>query len=976
MAFLVLQLLTTSSLLSLIRAIPNDPAHYRHRNNIYLPETSTLTPNLPKTTVYAPEPSSLSTSYHPESNSIGSGHPRASNGAIPPEGPQKYPHATGLYPGPRQSYPLYQNISSTPGPTASYGTAASSGLPWNNYTLSQQSAGDSTARLSAPSNCPLPSTVTIQNTVTAPPVTITVSPITVTVTSTVSTNPEPSLEIKSTVTITTTTTLCAGAGQNTDLGDNGPFDVNSKAGVEQSVGGFSVNSGSPETSVPLDGKVDTATATSRPIPSFIASGSYSPDFGSENVTPTNQPPFVDSTGYQALSFPEGTASNWPTGNLNQQDASVEQPPVTSLPSGTGSDAFAAASDYPGSREGPTPTTVPYLMSNHSAVNSNQGYGQASARLGTQGSYTPTQPPSAVSSSEGRGSTEPQMLPEHSTSQVAHGSGPLIPGSSGPDESGSGSDFIATSDASASDPGTTSAAIMPERPPSNAPGSNDMSNSAPHTMSSVIPPKETSAAYGSGGGHPISSNPTHAGSYGMPPFVNSTTSVASRPVLGTGVPYQARPNTVPASENLVSHPPAGTTSSESPPFVDFKPPMPQKSTLGTGVRSRPVPSMAPASQGSGLPLLPTASFPPHQPPPYQTPFSNATDTTQLLDIPTTSGGNTIANQTPSDTGILYTTMTQEVVPYPVEPAINSSSTQVITIKLYNNSPPKTDGVIPVSQGDTGGSGDGLGSTSATSSDSNPLPTSSQPQDISPGTNTTSSTTALQSLPTTTPTISSAAKGDNSVPTPLPPPPPASANTNSPEPFCIPSQENQPVKVDFNLLQPNVPVPRPHESLIYTGFEFSTESPSPHLTALASTVAKTISIAPSAKHFNLSSIALACGAPPCDITMWGTKVVSTTAQGAPAGTLLNSRTRVEAKAEGESAYTVLEGLAEKGWTEMEKISFVAVAVGGEGEEGMGVGIDDLEYSVRVEKGCDGEEGKGEEVGIKVEKRMGYRRRIRRV
>ncbi|KAL8907214.1 MAG: hypothetical protein Q9171_005947 [Xanthocarpia ochracea] len=920
MAFLVLQLLTTSSLLSLTRAIPNDPAHYRHRNNIDLPETSTLTPNLPKTIVYAPEPSSLSTSCHPESNSIVSAYPRASNGATPPEGPQKHPHATGLYPGPRQSYPLYQNISSTPGPTASYGTAASSGLPWSNNALSQQSAGDSTAIFSALSNCPLPSTITIQNTVTAPPVAVTVPPITVTVTSTVSTNPEPSLEIKSTVTIFTTTTLCAGAGQNTDLGDNAPSDVNSKAGVGQSVGGFSVKPGSPETSVPLGGRVDTATATSRPI--------------------------------------------------------VEQPPITSLPSGTGSDEFVAALDYPGSGEGPTPTTVPYLMNNQSAVNSDQGYGQAGGKLGPQGLYTPNQPPSAVSSSEGRGSTEPQMLPQHSTSQVAHGSEHLILGSSGLDESGSGRAFTATSYASGSDLGTTSAAIMPERPPSNAPGSYDANNSAPYTTSSMIPPKETSAAYGSGGGNPIPSNPTHAGSYGMPPFVNSTTSVASRPVLGTGVPYQARPNTVPASENLVSHPPTTTTSSESPPFVDFKNPLPPKSTLGTGVRSRPVPSMAPASQGSGIPLLPTASFQSNQPPPYQTPFSNATDTTQLLDIPTTSDGSALANQTSSDTGIVYTTMTQEVVPYPVEPAINSSSTQVITIKLYNNSPSKTNGGIPVSQGDTGGSGDGLGSTSATSSDRNPLPTSSQPQDFSPETNTTSSTTALQTLPITTPTFTSAANGDNSVPTLLPPPPPASANTNSPEPFCIPSQENQPVKVDFNLLQPNVPVPRPHESLIYTGFEFSTESPSPHLTALASTVAKTISIAPPAKHFNLSSIALACGAPPCDITMWGTKVVSTTAQGGPAGSLLTSKTRVEAKAEGESAYTVVEGLAEKGWTEMEKISFVAVAVGGEGGEGMGVGIDDLSYSVRVEKGCDGEEGKGEEVGIKVEKRMGHRRRIRRV
>lgn len=95
-------------------------------------------------------------------------------------------------------------------------------------------------------------------------------------------------------------------------------------------------------------------------------------------------------------------------------------------------------------------------------------------------------------------------------------------------------------------------------------------------------------------------------------------------------------------------------------------------------------------------------------------------------------------------------------------------------------------------------------------------------------------------------------------------------------------------------------------------------------------------------------------------------------------------MEAKADGEAAFTVVDGLDGKGWTDMEKISFVV-----EGE-GVGIAVDDLKYEVRIEGGCEGEDGKLEvgEEGNEVEKGpegignkvaglgKGHRRRIRKM
>lgn len=168
----------------------------------------------------------------------------------------------------------------------------------------------------------------------------------------------------------------------------------------------------------------------------------------------------------------------------------------------------------------------------------------------------------------------------------------------------------------------------------------------------------------------------------------------------------------------------------------------------------------------------------------------------------------------------------------------------------------------------------------------------------------------------------------------------------------------------MLQPSSPLSAPYESLTYAGFSVSAAASSSRLGAFASDPLKTLSVSPPAKHFNLTSISLACDVPPCNVTMWGTKVASKTSTGAAAGTLLMSMTRVEKKDE----YVPVEGLVEKGWMELEKIAFTAK--GEKGEDG-GVGIDDLSYTVRMERDCEGEDEEGKE-GVKgVERRTGEAR-----
>lgn len=146
-------------------------------------------------------------------------------------------------------------------------------------------------------------------------------------------------------------------------------------------------------------------------------------------------------------------------------------------------------------------------------------------------------------------------------------------------------------------------------------------------------------------------------------------------------------------------------------------------------------------------------------------------------------------------------------------------------------------------------------------------------------------------------------------------------------------------------PNTPLPTPYLSLIYTGFAISNRSP-PHLSSPPTQPRKSIAVAPAdaARSFSLSSLALACEAPPCNITMYGHSVQTRTAQGGAAARLLTNRVRVE----GEGLYTVVDGLEGKGWVGLEKVSFVVSAAEG-GEEGMmGMGLDNVVY--RMDHGDD--------------------------
>ncbi|KAI4280788.1 MAG: hypothetical protein L6R38_004184, partial [Xanthoria sp. 2 TBL-2021] len=734
------------------------------------PTTSTSSSDLPKTVIYAPEPSGLSTSYRPASGSRVAEYPIASGGTTPPNGPQQQPYGSGLYPGPRPSNPLFYNTSTTSGPTASYGTAASSGYPWSNDFLPQQPTGGSTDGLAVLSDCPPPSTITIQNTITASPTTITAPPITVTVTSTVSAKIEPSPGITPTVTLTITTTVCAGSGQNTDIGGNGSLDVTSITGGGQPGGGFPVEQGGFEPFPPPDIGIESAVVTPSPIPSFVPGGSYPQDLGSGSVNQPYQRPNSNSTGYQAPSFPE-TGDDQFTGIADEPKPSVERPPNTSLPPDTGADGHATSSGQPDFEEVATDlpassTIVSDPKNIDSIISSDQDYGDASGNVGPQEKNNPYQPPAEVLSDKGQDSNITQILPELSSSQ---GAGIPIQSDSKPNQIESGSAFMGTSTTPpygfnnqtisgsgfetgsyrlGTNPGTTSATEMPKPLTSYGHEGHDTS-SAPYTTSNVVPPIEASVANGSGGsGIPIPSNPTDAGIYGMPPFVNSTASMSS-----TGINYQ------------------------------------------------PTPRTAPASQGLGN-LPPTTSFTPYQPEPYQTPSSNPSNTIQKIDLPTTTSDITLANQISSDTGIIYTTMTQQVVPYPMETATNSSSTPVIvSFKPYNNSPPSTTGSVSDGRGDAGDDDVVPGSTSAITSDSDPLPTSSQPQQFEPEFDTISSTSPQQPLPTLTPSSSStvkdgefissssAVKGDEPIPSSLPPPLPSSPNTTSSEQPCVPSQENR-------------------------------------------------------------------------------------------------------------------------------------------------------------------------------------------
>ncbi|KAL8807332.1 MAG: hypothetical protein Q9223_004546, partial [Gallowayella weberi] len=763
-----------------------------------------------------------------------SGYPVASSKTPLPSAPRPKPYGTGLSPWSRQSYPIYYNASSTSGPTASYGTVASSGLPWNNHSLSQETAASTSAPDTAIS-CPPVSTMTIQNTITVPPVTVTAPPVTITVTSTVSASPEVPPQNTLTVTITILATVYAGVGPNTNLGGNGSTTRTSLEG-EQTIGGLPLKSGNFGFSIPAESGSGSVLVPPLINSSMVTSESYPENSGSASVIQPYKPLYANNTGDARPTVPEVTGYNQPTGTLESSISSEEQPYYTSAIRGTGSYGLLASSKNSGS--GQETTTLPAM-------------------------------PTSI---------------------------PIAPLYGVYDNKSSKSGFTTESHTLGTNTVTTSQINVPEFHQSYGQGGHENSTPAPYVTSSDGPSTADSGGYGSAGtGIPNTSRLPNFGPHDVPPFANSTTSLPSSSVPGTGIPYQPYPDTVPASQNPVSPPLATTKTSGLPPYSNSTSRLPSPPILGTGLPDQPLPNTAPFPQGSGAPLTVTTPFPP-----YQAPSSTVSGTPQ--EILTTTSGTSRVNQTSSGTGTIYITNTRVVVPYPV-----LSSKKILSIQgtgsptAYGNNSPMATGIVAVTGQSKGENGSGCSSTSATTSNDSFIPADAQPQMPKPEISTSNMSCSATSDPN---------------PTVVPSSDPFNANTTRPNPSCIPSSENLAIKVDFNLEPAGVPIPSPYHYLTYTGFEINTGSPSPHMFALVSTGMKSISIGPPAQHFNLTSIALACSSPPCNITMWGTKVAATTARGAAAGSLLTSVTRVEAAAEGMGDFTVVDGLLEKGWVDLER------------------------------------------------------------
>ncbi|KAL8803246.1 MAG: hypothetical protein Q9182_003277 [Xanthomendoza sp. 2 TL-2023] len=803
-----------------------------------------------------------------------SGYPVASSKTDLPSAPPPKPYGTGLGPGSRQSYPLYYNTSSTSGPTASFGTVVSSGLPWNNHSLFQETAASASDPDSA-INCPPVSTLTIQNTITVPPVTVTAPPVTITVTSTVPASPEISPQSTPTVTITILATVYASAGPNTNLGGSGST-TRTSSGGEQIIGELPSKSGNFEFSIPAESGSDSVLVPPLVTPSLVASESYPETSGSASVIQPYKPMYANNTGDARPTVPEVTGYNQPTGTPESSISSVEQPYYTSVP-GTGSSELLVSSEI--SDSGQEATTLPAM-------------------------------PTSI---------------------------PITPVYGPYDNTSSKSGFTTESNILATNPVTTSLiSSISDFRLSYGQGTHENSTPVPYITSSDGPSTANSAGYGSAGtGIPNTSRLSNVGPHDVPPFANSTVSLPSSSVLGTGIPYQPYPNTVPASQNPVSPPPATTTISKIPPYSNSTSPLPSPPILGTGLPDQPLPDTAAFLQGSGSLLPMTTPFPPYQ-------ASSGTISSKAQEILTTTSGTLLVNETSSGTGTIYITSTQKVVPYPVGSSKNISFTQGTSSRtVYGYNPPMATGIMAVTGHVEGENGGSCTSTSATTSNNGPIPSDAPPQ------------TPNHEMSTSN--MSTSATSSDPIPTIVPSSDPFNANTTRPNPSCIPSSENLAIKADFNGEPAGVPLPTPYQHLTFTGFEINTGSPSPHLSAPNPTAMKSISIAPPAQHFNLTSIALACSRPPCNITMWGTKVAATTAQGAAAGTLLTFVTRVEGAAEGGmSEFRVVDGLVEKGWVDLERVGFAAK---GDGGEGLGIGVDELGFMVRVVKGCQGDEVGGE-------------------
>ncbi|KAL8692031.1 MAG: hypothetical protein Q9218_002863 [Villophora microphyllina] len=919
-----------------------------------------------------PEGATVDADYSPAPNTVTSGYPIASSGSALSSEDLKIPYASGSYRIPTPSYAQYYNTSSALRPTGAYGTAASSGFPWGN-SPSQQTM-PTAGGLSAMCNCPQASTVTVQNTITVQN-TVTAPPVTITLTSTISATPELPPIITPTVTITITTTVCGSVSPNTGQPGSGPPAVPSLDGGQQS------GSDIFGPSAPITGPPGSVIETSSSAPAFITSG-FSPPIPVPAAISSSYPiPFTNKTGSSGIPLPSGPGAYQAPETPQTSSSDLTQPQPTGMPVDSG--AYGSpTSSYPRS-----PPSIPsisppisYPLSNPSLVGSGGGSAPASSNPTDQ--QTPASYPaeSMIAPSPGKSTEGLSISPVPSSPSVTYGGGPALPSSP------SGQDNITSP---SSQDNITS------------PSGQDNITGAP-TGNPVAPPyvSDNSTSLGPGPGTGAPANGTGSVIPPASPAVPGQTSPSSQGNLDTNLPAPyPTSNAGHTSQGSGFPAPTQPPSSASVPFANFTSPLPSAPLPDTGIPYQPGTNPASPYQSTAPPSAPSSSAP-SVPPPTPPLYGNNTGTSPGPGYPLPSiGGNPLASPSNPGTGMMYSTMTQMVVPYPAaspsdnypaqvpspnpsgssnstsssscsttasgngsfaSPSIPNPEQSPTTPTLPNNSSPSP--VIPQPQASSPGipmpspsappplpppapAGVPIASSPAVASSPTPIPSPPPPPAVN-----SSSSTPVPSLPPP-PAVSSG----SSTPVPsLPPPPAAGTNTPIPSPSCSPTLKDAMYKADFNTLTTLQPLPNPYGPLNITGFTIDNGSPTPHLTSSANSTMKSIAIAPSTNHFNLTSLSLACSIPPCKVTMVGVKVPSTTMQGAAAGAISYKTVRVEAADHGADPYTVVDGLdADAGWQDLQRVNFIGKAVDGSDGD-VGVGLDDLVYWARTWEGCDDDGG----------------------
>ncbi|KAL8668057.1 MAG: hypothetical protein Q9202_000035 [Teloschistes flavicans] len=870
------------------------------------PSTETAVPAVPITrNNHGPEASVLP-DYSPTSNTLTSGYPMALSGSAPANGNQNSLYGGGSYSQSPPSYPQYYNTSSNLRPSGAYGSAVSSGFPRSNYSFHPQTAGATSAMC----NCPQPSVVTVQDIITVQN-TVTAPPLTITMTSTVSVTINITPSITPTVTITITTTVCAGAGQNSGPGPQNTGEASNvrqaatslatgqQSGVEYPTGSDFSGPPTPVTSEP--GPVNEKS----PLPSAFVTGGMSPQIPMTRISSQlNQPSLTKEIGSQGTLSSLGTSTD-----------QIPQLPETSSPA----------------VPQPQPTSLPVETGGYGSTTSSLGEEFTYARSASIGQQTsdlyPAQSTEASSEAETIENTPNTSVPP--LPLMSYGGGPASP-----------SNYFNGHGSIAS--GSIGSFATP-------PYAYDNSTSL------ALRPTAYSPTYGTGSA-PLPTLPAITGQAGQQsvgtnnaaPYITSSAGYISQ---GSGFPAPAFP--------------IQSSSPNSGPFGNFTSllPLPSTPIPDTGIQYQPKASPTYPYHNSILPPPPSSPVPPN---PASSPplYGNNSTVAQGSSGPLPSVSNTLPPFIPSGTGPVYSTRTEMVVPYPMTTPSDSSSTQAIlpspsldrnltsscSESASNNGNFSTSNIPSMDQSPTPAPLPNASSLSPElsqpqgSSLNVPMPTSSTFQPPSAPTGApiaSSSITSLSPVPSVNPS--------SFTPVPSSPAPPAAGtSTTATGPSCSPTVKDATYNVDFNTLTLNQPLPMPYGPLSFSGFTVDNGSPTPHLTSSADATVKSISIGPSTDHFNLTSLSLACSIPPCNVTMIGIKAPSITEQGAAAGGIAYKTVRVEAADHGANPYTVADGFNDSGWSKLQRVNFIGKAVDGS-DAPMGVALDNLMYSARTREVC---------------------------